>query len=627
MGDKIIYDIETLRNTLIICFYNIDKNIRKSIVVHENESCVKLVSFLNFIKDCTFIGYNNLAFDAQILEYVYHNPFATAYDVYNEAQRIIELKNDMSDKKYLQIVPEWKLNFKQRDIYKIKNYDSMAKLTSLKFLEFSFRQNNVLEMPIHHSESITVEQIPIVVDYCWNDIDTTLHAWNVFQDDIISREQLSAEFDVNVLNASEPRVVKTIFLSELARKLGTTVRELKERNEEYKKQVKPFKIKVPDWIQFEDLRFQRVKQQFEDTLINPFNTKKTLAFNYKWRNIDIHHGLGGLHACVKSGVYKADNQYIIRDYDKVSFYPFIKIRNGIFPPYYGKEYLDIYEGFFHKRKLYPKSHPLNAGYKLMLNGSFGLMNEYNSPIYYPKGAMFVTITGQLILLYWLEQIMKVAPETIILQCNTDGITLMYYPESEPLVQEVNKRLEELTQIGIEEVSYSQMIIRDVNSYISVNTERKVKLKGVFEIKKDYYKNSSFTIIPIALEKYFVHGQDFRKTILEHDNIYDFLGVTKKKSNFDLNYFTLTDDNEVIEEKQQRITRYFISTQQGGLVKQFKDKKTKGAVNVESGWNCTTANLITSTNPKDYPINYTYYIKEVEKIINSIEGNANQLTLF
>ncbi len=128
--DKIIYDIETLRNTLIICFYNIDKGVRKSIVVHENESCLKLVSFLKFIKDCTFIGYNNLAFDAQILEYVYCNPFATAYDVYNEAQRIIDLKNDMSDKSYLEIIPEWKLTFKQRDIYKIKHYDSMAKKTS-----------------------------------------------------------------------------------------------------------------------------------------------------------------------------------------------------------------------------------------------------------------------------------------------------------------------------------------------------------------------------------------------------------------------------------------------------------------------------------------------------------------
>lgn len=625
--EKVIYDIETLRNTLIICFYNIDRGVRKSIIVHGNETCLKLASFLKFIKDCTFIGYNNLAFDAQILEYVWHNPFATAYDVYNEAQRIIDLKNDMSDKSYLEIIPEWKLNFKQRDIYKIKHYDSAAKRTSLKFLEFSFKKSNVLEMPIHHSESITAEQIPIIEDYCWHDIDTTLEAWNVFQDDIISREQLSEEFGVNVLNASEPRVVKTIFLSELARKLGTTVKELKQRNEDYKKTVKPFKIKVPQWIQFEDLRFQRVKQQFEETLINPFNTKKSLSFHYKWRNIEIHHGLGGLHACIKPGVYNADNKYIIRDYDKISFYPFIKIRNQIFPPYYGKEYLDIYEGFFHKRKLYPKGHPLNAGYKLMLNGSFGLMNEYNSPIYYPKGAMFVTITGQLILLYWLEQITKVAPETIILQCNTDGITLMYYPESESLVQEVNKKMEELTQIGIEEVAYSKMIIRDVNNYISVDTKGKVKLKGAFEIKKDYYKNSSFTIIPIALEKYFVHGKDFRETILHHDNIYDFLGVTKKKSNFDLNYFTLTDDNEVIEEKQQRITRYFISTKQGGLVKQFKDKKTKGAVNVESGWNCTVANLITSTNPKDYPIDYTYYIKEVEKIVTSIEGNANQLTLF
>jgi len=54
----------------------------------------------------------------------------------------------------------------------------------------------------------------------------------------------------------------------------------------------------------------------------------------------------------------------------------------------------------------------------MINGSYGLLNEYNSPIYYPQGAMQVTITGQLYLLYLLELLDQKLSELLIIQANT-----------------------------------------------------------------------------------------------------------------------------------------------------------------------------------------------------------------
>lgn len=625
----LIYDIETLSNAFVCCLYNVEKDIRKHFVVYDNENCVGFVKWIkNNTSDYYHVGYNNLGFDGQIIAAIVKNPFMVAADIYREAQRIIELKDDLGDKVQKKLLFESELPFKQIDIYKIKHYDSNAKRTSLKWLEFSFRQTNVMEMPIHHSESVTREQLDTIIEYCWNDVDTTLKAFNFFKDDIQSRFDLSKEFGVDLHNSSEPKVVKKVYVSELSKKLDVPKPELEKRCEDYRLSVKPFKPRIIDWIDFTEPLFNGVKKKFSQTVIDPLNVKGSLKLSYKWRNITIHHGLGGLHACVKPGVY-TNKDLMILDIDFTSYYPFLKIRNGIYPPYYGPEYLEIYEGFFHKRKLYPKSHPLNSGYKLMLNGSFGLLKEINSPIYYPEGFVFVTINGQLILLYMLEHIVKTAPETFVLQCNTDGITIMFERDNLDRVKDVLSNIEKLSGIQVETVEYEKMIIRDVNNYIAVDINGKSKHKGAFELKKEMHKNNSFAIIPKAIDAYFVKGiKDYRSFIKQHTDIFDFLGAVKKKSNFNLDFY-FVDDGKVTTEEQQRITRYFVSNKGGSLIKDFdaKEGAKNGKVRMESGWNITIANKLESFETKDFDINYAYYISETGKAIEEIEGIHNQKMLF
>ena len=625
----LIYDIETLSNAFVCCLYNVEKDIRKHFVVYGNENCVGFVKWMkNNTSDYYHVGYNNLGFDGQIIAAIVKNPFMVAADIYREAQRIIELKDDLGDKVQKKLLFESELPFKQIDIYKIKHYDSNAKRTSLKWLEFSFRQMDVMEMPIHHSENISREQLETIIEYCWNDVDTTLKAFNFFKDDIQSRFDLSNEFGIGLHNSSEPKVVKKVYLSELSKKLDVPKAELEQRCEEYRSSVKPFKPRIIDWIDFGEPMFEGVKKKFSQLVIDPHNVKGSVKLSYFWKNIKIEHGLGGLHACVKPGVY-TNKDLMILDIDFTSYYPFLKIRNGIYPPYYGPEYLEIYEGFFHKRKLYPKGHPLNGGYKLMLNGSFGLLKEINSPIYYPEGFVFVTVNGQLILLYMLEQIAKAAPEVFILQCNTDGITIMFDRNNLDRITDVLSNIEKLSGIQVETVEYERMIIRDVNNYIAVDINGKAKHKGAFELKKEMHKNNSFAIIPKAIDAYFVKGiKDYRSFIKQHTDIFDFLGAVKKKSNFNLDFY-FVDDGKVTTEEQQRITRYFVSNKGGSLIKDFdaKEGNKNGKVRMESGWNITIANKLESFKAKDFDINYAYYISETGKAIEEIEGIHNQTLLF
>jgi hypothetical protein len=312
----IIYDIETLKNCSIFCFKEYNSSNKKQFILHKDQNdSQKLFDFLKIInnKNIELIGYNNLFFDAQIIEFFYNNPNVSALDIYNEAQRIISLQD--AEQKYLYLIPEWKMKFKQTDLFKILHYDSAAKRTSLKYLEFSFNFPNIQEMPIHHNTEISLEDaINIVTPYCWNDVEITEKVYDYFKDTVQSRIDLSSEFNVNIKNASEPKIVKTVFMSELSKSLKKDKKALLEENENFKKNVKPFKVNVPN-IDFKDITFQNVYKKFKEVVINPFNTKNGLDFNYSWKGIQMYHGLGGLHASLNPGIYEEDSEYEIRDID------------------------------------------------------------------------------------------------------------------------------------------------------------------------------------------------------------------------------------------------------------------------------------------------------------------------
>jgi len=232
---NIIYDIETLANCFICCMYNVEMDKKKEFVIYEDQNAIEFVDWLKDQRRHTWVGYNNLAFDAQVIEFIYQNKHVNAFDIYKEAQRIIDLKDDTFDKDYSQkLIPEWKLSFKNRDLYKIKHYDSIAKRTSLKWLEFTFRMDNIEEMPIHHTTNITPFEIDTVVQYCWNDIHTTFETWKHFKFEIESRELISDMYHINVLNASEPRVVKKVYQKTLGDQLDYDYETWKYHQDKFK---------------------------------------------------------------------------------------------------------------------------------------------------------------------------------------------------------------------------------------------------------------------------------------------------------------------------------------------------------------------------------------------------------
>jgi len=235
-----------------------------------------------------------------------------------------------------------------------------------------------------------------------------------------------------------------------------------------------------------------------------------------------------------------------------------------------------------------------------------------------------------------EMICEEIPEAIPLMQNTDGLETMIPTSDIEKYMNICNRWEIITKLSLEHDEYKKMIIRDVNNYIAISKNDKVKCKGAFEWedldKKKvavFHKNKSFLIIPKAIYAYFVKGTKPETFLAQNTEITDYCAGVKAKSGwyFEEQYIS---KGQLVVNRLQKIVRYYVSNSGSKLVKHHKDGR---AIQVEAGqWLQTTINHIDKDKPfQDYNINLQYYLEEIHKQIEQIEKiktkSFTQLSLF
>ena len=180
----------------------------------------------------------------------------------------------------------------------------------------------------------------------------------------------------------------------------------------------------------------------------------------------------------------------------------------------------------------------------------------------------------------------------------------------------------LTGLYIEDNIYTKFVVRDVNNYLAVYESGDVKYKGCFEIDKEFHKDPSMRIVPIALSNYFINGIPIKETILNHTDIYDFCLRLKTNSKSTPIFKHFDESKNIVDKILPRTTRYYISNNGGYLYKDFGEGRTSG---VNIGYSVTLFNQYVDKPMKDYDINYNFYIAEANKIKYAV--NDGQLSLF
>ena len=629
-----IMDYETLSNCFVAVFkhYKTDETHIFSVCLLQND----YVKFTEFLKENVennewHISYNGLAFDAQVTHNIIKNHDnlilmegeEIAEEIYGYAQEAIKRSNNREFQEF----PEWHMTVKQIDLYKLNHWDNPAKMSSLKWIEYTMDWNNILDMPIHHETEITTQkQLNIIVDYCINDVAATKEIFIRSKPLIKLRKNLTDQYDINLYSASEPRISKELFAYYLSKELKIPKYDLKKLRT-FRSVIKIDGL-ILDYIKFETPEFNNLLNKFKTVELNPNQTKGGFKYSVSYRGVKTHFGLGGAHGAAKAGVYESDEDNIIMSSDVTSFYPNLAIMNKISPAHLDKKaFCDLYEWFFIERKKIPKSDPMNYVYKIILNSTYGLSNDKNSFLYDPQFTMFITVNGQLTLMMLYEMIMEAIPEAIPLLQNTDGVETIIPRSKVDLYNEVCKKWEEITNLNLEHDSYKKLILADVNNYIGIDDHGKAKCKGRFEFNNlALHKNKSKLIIPKAIYAYFVDGTLPEDTLKENKNILDYCIGGKSKGNWQQVARSIKD-KEGYEENLQKINRYYISNKGVKIIK--VNKTDKREIQLESGrWMQTIFNDIKEKEWKDYDINQKYYLDAIEKEIDNIMGiNTNQLLLF
>lgn len=616
-----VYDIETYPNFFCAVF-------KSGSVIHKFEISERkndLGLFKQFYNDKYIkygIGFNNVRFDAQILEFLIKdydelmestNKSINQY-IFSKAQLVIEKSNNREMMPFF----ESKMLVKQIDVFLMLGYNGKARQTSLKWAEYSMNYHKVQDLPYKFNINLDVNTLDEVIDYCINDVSATemfvKQNSNLVKLRIAQQEQYPK---LSLLNKSDSSVGELLFLYEMSKEMDIDMKELRKMRTP--RQSMPIKDLILPYIKFDNPQFKEVLDNFNKAMSGGFEQR------IRVRGLEYVFGEGGIHASWDNRIFESNDEYVIIDLDVASYYPNLAIVNGFKPEHLGDAFSTVYKNIYEERKKYPKGTVENQSLKIILNGSYGKLGDEYSFLYDIKPQLQICINGQLLLLMLAEKLMTI-PDLEILQMNTDGVSVKLKRTDVEQLNHWWKWWEDLTQLQLEDAVYSKMIINNVNNYIAVYEAGYTKQKGMYEVDQETHKNRSQRIVKLALNEYFVNGKPIRETIenhmkgseykdFENQGVYDFcLG---KKVKWNQQYVI----RKGVEEKKitEKVVRYYITKEKSSMMKKYSDGRIEA---VNKGYNAKLFQEFYEDD--DYGINYEYYINECYKVTSLFEGGNEKV---
>lgn len=496
-----------------------------------------LVSFLNQDGELnSFEMYEGQELDVEGLEEMIHSAPMVTFNGNNYDIPILALAMAGADNDLLKVASDhiitgnlkpWIFfrHYKVRQpIWNVIDINEVAPgvMVSLKMYGARMHMPLLQDLPYDPDMSLSTEQMKDVKEYCVNDLVTTGSLFKKIAERIELRRSMSYQYHVDLRSKSDAQVAEAVLKAELFRMTNKTIGKISVRELE-------FFYKKPDYISFKTPYLQSI---LEMVMRSPFTAKtngqtvmteelaKTLI---KIGSATYKFGIGGLHSQESCQAVVADDEYSIYDNDFTSYYPFIILENELYPEKLGKPFLDVYRGLV-ERRLEAKRNGDKAvaeSLKITINGTFGKLGSIYSPVYAPDLMIAVTITGQLTLLMLIERF-ELAGISVV-SANTDGIVTRCHKTKRKEMLDILEEFQTLTKYNLEEVQYKALYSRDVNNYIAIGVDGKVKTKGTFS-PGSLLKNPENDICSDAVIEYLKSGKRWQETIRECTDIRKFISA-------------------------------------------------------------------------------------------------------
>jgi hypothetical protein len=616
----VIYDVETPPNYFCVTFKQVNKDNIWRFQIDTERNINDQLKLREFIKDKRLVGFNNKPFDDHIINHIAEADYEVSnLEIYQLAQEIIN-ENKFSPYK------------NSLDLMKLLYLDKIMK--GLKQVAINLQHELIQDLPYAYNKFLTTEEKNEVLEYNLNDVLITERIFNHSKEEILIRLEAEKLYGINAISESRSGLANRIAEKLYADRLGL------EGEDKYDfKKIKTER----DSINLDNVVYDKYKTIFKTKNIQQFVKhlcKQTvypdgekISIDFPILNIGglpLQFGAGGIHSVDAPGYYIRSKGKVLRDADVTSFYPFQIIQNAICPAHLNKQ---AFLGMYLEDMILPRVAAKKEGkkgraeiLKIVINAIYGKFTSKFHWLRDPLCGLQVTINCQLALVYLIEKLHLAGIEVI--SANTDGVVSYFDESQENKYNQICKSWENETRFELEFTDYDLYVRRDVNNYMARTLDGKVKTKGDFT--DDGYTNLSKgydpPIIARAIKQYYLNNTLVDETIRSSNNIHDYCKSQKSDSKFSV-YFKYADSKRnTIVKKLSKTNRYYISNgRDAGTI--YKESGGKVHELEADGFVILANDLrlfqLTETNK----IDYSYYKRRANKIIDQIEKNRNQLTLF
>ena len=541
--------------------------------------------------DYVYVGFNNKAYDNFLIEDI----------LQNRPTNYIKLKSDSVIKKRpAQFIDFLNLDTKEQmqPGFSLKKFESMSGM----MVEES-------SIPFDYKDDFTTEQVLEVCHYNIQDLRATIELYKTRKDYFDGKELLVKEYGTSKtsINYSNGSTASSYLMG-------------RDKLESFEPED-PIIYGVPTGVKLFLENALKISPE-----ISHLKTKaeREKAMRKEWTSLVMEaHGMvytwgfGGLHAAkgrletnkrgTKKIVYDVVDDTDVQQWDSRSHFPNIMLRDILLGPVTNKFRNLVTERLKNKAL----GNPLAGTQKIIINSVYGLLRLQSSKLYNPKSAIRVNVSGMVAIYNLAEKLDKVGT---VYQVNTDGVAFKPYPDvTQDTLDLIKQQWEDEFKLQLEVSSFKRLIQRDVNNYIAVKPNGKLKLKGGVVGQAngvDVTKASKPTIIDHMLVEKLVYGRPFITTVQEGE-FRDYC-FTLKSMKSSTQTGKMVDENSKVFDNEVNRT---YATKTGGKVLKEKVGDLENAKFPDTPEQMSIANYeLPEEPPAD--LDYSYYIELAEKKLES-----------
>lgn len=183
-----------------------------------------------------------------------------------------------------------------------------------------------------------------------------------------------------------------------------------------------------------------------------------------------------------------------------------------------------------------------------LNVTSGAMDQPTNPLYDPRNARSMRISGQLFLTELVIELLTECHTFKLINFNTDGLMYSVSKSELPIVDRICAEWEQRTRFELETDNIREVWVKDVNNLMFVDTSGHIKTVGGYlnygiSEKGAWKINNDFTIVKDAVVAYFAHGTPLEETIYRCTDIFKFQIIAKAGEGYKFVYRVPADYEE------------------------------------------------------------------------------------